>query len=103
MHFLHQYAILFVIEVGIMFAAGWLRPREKAWTFTRNEQVDMTPWPHARPLAITLFSCVVGLYLLFSPIGLAGTMGGLFYLLISMLIIANIGIWVRARSAAPAG
>lgn len=97
-HFLHQYAILFIIEVGIMLTTGILKPRETAWAFTRNEQVDMTPWRFARPLAITLFSCVVGLYLLFSPIGLAGTMGTLFYALVGILFIANIGIWIRARS-----
>ncbi len=97
LHFLHQYAILFVIEVGIMLATGWLRPRDTAWRFTPNEQVDMTPWRYARPLAITLFSCVVGLYLLFSPIGLAGTMGSLFYALIGLLLLANVGIWWRAR------
>lgn len=96
-HFLHQYAILFVVEVGIMLATGFLKPREKAWTFTPNEQVDMTPWKFARPLAITLFSCVVGLYILFSPIGLAGTIGTAFYLLIGALLIANTGIWIRAR------
>lgn len=99
-HFLHQYAILFVIEVGIMLATGLLKPREKAWTFTPNEQVDMTPWPFARPLAITLFSCVVGLYVLFSPIGLAGTIGTTFYLLIGALLVGNTGIWIRAHKSA---
>lgn len=98
LHFLHQYAILFLIEVAIMLATGWLRPRETAWTFSPKEQVDMTPWRYARPLAVTLFSCVVGLYLLFSPIGLAGTMDILFYILIGLLVIANIGIWGHARS-----
>ncbi|GAB5487741.1 MAG: solute:sodium symporter family transporter [Parasphingorhabdus sp.] len=97
-HFLHQYAILFIIEVGIMLTTGIFKPRETAWSFTRNEQVDMTPWRFARPLAITLFSCVVALYLLFSPIGLAGTMDSLFYALIGILLMANIGIWLRARA-----
>ncbi len=97
-HFLHQYAILFIIEVGIMLTAGIFKPRETAWAFTRNEQVDMTPWRFARPLAITLFSCVVALYLLFSPIGLAGIMDSLFYALIGILLMANIGIWFRARA-----
>ncbi len=92
LHFLHQYAILFVIEVGIMLVTGWWRPRSTSWQFTPNEKVDMTPWPFARPLAITLFSCVIGLYLLFSPIGLAGTIGATFYTLIVLLLVANIGI-----------
>ncbi|TRD11810.1 solute:sodium symporter family transporter [Erythrobacter insulae] len=99
LHFLHQYAILFVIEVAIMLICGWLRPREQAWRFTRNEQVDMTPWRYAKPLAITLFSCVAATYLLFSPLGLASS-GGLsvaFAWLIGALILANAVLWMAAR------
>ena len=102
-HFLHQYAILFVIEVGIMLAAGLVRPRVTAWSFVPNEKVDMTPWLYARPLAITLFSCVVGLYLLFSPIGLAGNMGALFYSLLALLLVANAAVWLLSKSKAVTG
>ncbi len=102
-HFLHQYAILFVIEVGIMLAAGLVRPRVTAWSFVPNEKVDMTPWRYARPLAITLFSCVVGLYLLFSPIGLAGNMGALFYSLLALLLVANAAVWLLSKSKAVTG
>ncbi|EAQ28020.1 putative sodium/myo-inositol cotransporter [Erythrobacter sp. NAP1] len=94
-HFLHQYAILFVIEVGIMLSCGWLAPRKNAWKFTRNEQVDLTPWPHAKPLAVTLFSCVVATYLLFSPLG-AATPGGpglTFVMLLGALIAGNLALW----------
>ncbi len=95
LHFLHQYAILFVIEVGIMLICGWLRPREEAWKFTRNEQVDLTPWPFAKPLAVTLASCVVSTYLLFSPLGAASAdgPGALFAVLIGALIAANLALW----------
>jgi len=72
LHFLHLYAILFVIEVGIMLLAGRLAPRETPWAFERKEMVDLTPWRFARPVAITLLSLVVALYVCFSPIGLAG-------------------------------
>lgn len=106
LHFLHQYAILFIIEVGIMFAIGYWKPRETAWTFESKSRVDMTPWRFAKPLAITLFSCVVGLYLLFSPIGIAssgiasdGGMTSLFYALMITLVFINIIIWFLARSS----
>lgn len=107
LHFLHQYAILFVIEVGIMMATGYLKPRENAWTFESKSRVDMTPWRFARPLAITLFSCVIGLYLLFSPIGIASPniapdgMTSLFYVLIIALVGINILIWFWARKTSP--
>lgn len=97
MHFLHQYAILFVIEIGIMLACGYWKPMAKPYRYSIENKVDMTPWKYAKPLAITLFSSVIGLYMLFSPIGLAGGIGGLFYILISMIIAANIAIWLFAE------
>lgn len=104
LHFLHQYAILFVIEVGIMLAVGRWRPREQPWTFIPASKVDMTPWRFVRPLSFTLFSCVVALYLLFSPLGLASAQGtgSLFALLMAALAAANLAVWfweLRPRSA----
>ncbi|WP_298336491.1 solute:sodium symporter family transporter [uncultured Erythrobacter sp.] len=98
LHFIHQYAVLFVIEVGIMLACGVLAPSKEAWAFTRNEKVDMTPWVYARPLAVTLFSCVVATYLLFSPVGVANASGpgALFGTLIAALVIGNAAYWSRA-------
>lgn len=104
LHFLHQYAILFIIEVAIMLAIGYWKPRPQPWSFEPKSRVDMTPWRFAKPLAISLFSCVIGLYLLFSPIGIATPMGAAdggmtstFYMLITALGLANIFIWLRAR------
>jgi SSS family solute:Na+ symporter len=98
LHFLHQYAVLFVIEVGIMLACGWLAPRAEPWRFTPRQAVDMTPWPHARPLAATLLSCVVATYLLFSPLGLAGEggVGAWLVPLLAALVIANATWWFLA-------
>ena len=53
LHFIHLYAVLFAIEVAIMLVCGWIAPRDRDWQFTRNEQVDLTPWPYAKPLAAT--------------------------------------------------
>ena len=103
LHFLHIYAILFVIEVAIMLLAGKLAPRQEAWQFRPNAKVDLTPWRHAQPVAITLISLVVGLYLFFSPIGIVtGALSLTFYLLIATLIGANLVYWtlhLRAKDA----
>ena len=98
LHFIHLYAVLFVVEVVIMLACGWLAPREKAWSFTPQAQVDMTPWAYARPLAVTLFSCVVAVYLLFSPVGVASESGPgtLFAALIAALVVGNAAYWASA-------
>jgi SSS family solute:Na+ symporter len=96
LHFIHQYAVLFVIEVGIMLACGALAPRKEAWQFTRNEQVDMAEWRFAKPLAVTLLSCVVATYLLFSPLGVAGGWSAWFAPLMGVLLVANGALWARA-------
>lgn len=98
LHFLHLYAILFAIEIAIMLIAGKLWPRPTPWTFQRQEKVDLTPWSLAAPVAVTLLSMVVGLYVLFSPIGLAnGSLGTAFYLAIGALAAVNIATWTRKR------
>lgn len=97
LHFLHVYAILFVIEVAIMLIAGRVAPRAEAWTLADTHRVDMTPWRHARPVAFTLLSMVVALYVLFSPLGLAdGETGVGFFTAMGAIIAANIAVWVLA-------
>ena len=56
--------------------------------------VDLTPWRYAIPCAGTLLSCVVGLYLLFSPIGLVGGVSALFLPLLAALAMANLALWL---------
>lgn len=101
-HFLHMYAILFFIEVGIMLSAGRIRPRATAWTFERKEKVDLTPWRFARPVAITLLSLVVALYVIFSPIGLAsGQPSMVMYAALIGLLGIDILAWLGLRSPKP--
>ncbi len=92
-HFLHLYAILFVIEVGMMLLIGRLQPNLESRTIEPNIKVDMTPWRYAIPCATTLLSCVVALYLMFSAIGLVGGISGAFYPLLGMLVLLNAGVW----------
>ena len=94
LHFLHLYAILFVIEVSIMLLVGAVKPRANPWTYTLQSKVDLTPWHLAGPCAFTLFSAVVFLYLLFSKVGLVDGMSALFWPLLVALIIANAIVWV---------
>ena len=102
LHFTHQYALLFVAEVAIMLGFGWWRPLREAWRFTARDEVDLTEWRFAKPMAITLFSCVVALYLLFSPLALAsaGGVSATFYMAGAALVIANLVVWALARRKA---
>jgi SSS family solute:Na+ symporter len=97
-HFLHLYAILFASEVAILLLIGHLRPAQARST-TRSAPVDMTPWVFAKACSFSLFSCVVLLYMIFSPLGLAGGSGGLFKTLTALLVVINVLVWVRALAA----
>ncbi|MDB9706384.1 solute:sodium symporter family transporter [Porticoccaceae bacterium] len=95
-HFLHLYAILFVIEVAMMLVIGRILPRHEAWTFKRSDKIDLQRWRYAVPCAVTLASSVVGLYLLFSPIGLVDGISVAFWPLILMLVGINMLVWWNA-------
>ena len=94
-HFIHLYAILFFLEVGIMLLIGYLFPRETLWVFRKKHLVDLTPWKYAFPCAFSLLSCVVGVYLLFSPIGLVDGISNYFAPLVALLIGLNSITWYR--------
>ena len=96
LHFIHLYAILFFIEVAIMLVVGIRYPRAAVWTYSTSHKVDLQPWRFAGPCAVTLMSCVIGLYLLFSPIGLVGGISLLFWFATSALIVANMAVWLSA-------
>ena len=92
-HFLHLYAILFVVEVGILLATGDFMPRREAWRYSSSHRVPMEPWRFRIPCAATLLSCVVALYLLFSPVGLVGGLSEGFWPLILLLVAGNCVLW----------
>lgn len=89
-NFIHIYAILFFIELGIMLGIGYLMPMEKPWKFVNQSEVDMTPWRYGLPVAITMVSCVVIIYLLFSPIGLVNGLSSVFWPAIATVLVVNV-------------
>ena len=100
LHFLHLYAILFVIEVGFMLLMGYWKPAHKVRVM-HTPPVDMTPWTHAKACAVTLLSCVVGLYCLFSPLGLvaSGGIGLGFGAVMATLLVINAVVWQQSVRA----
>lgn len=102
-HFLHLYAVLFFIEIGIMLSLQYYSPRTVSWQFTPQNKVDLTPWKHARALAITLFSAVIFLYLLFSPVGFASaadSLSSFFWLGVILLLLVNLFFWWKSFHSA---
>ncbi|GAA6137676.1 solute:sodium symporter family transporter [Arenicella sp. 4NH20-0111] len=90
-HFIHLYAILFAIEVGIMWFFSIKTPRQSREYFTPSPKVDLTPWRYSWAASGTLFACIVALYVLFSPIGLVGGLDAAFWIALVLIAIANIG------------
>jgi SSS family solute:Na+ symporter len=90
LHFLHLYAVLFAIEVAIMLTLGLWRPRTEAWIYHQQKTLDLNPWNYAVPCATTLLSCVLSLYLLFSPLGLVGGLSHYFVPCLIAVIVFNI-------------
>lgn len=86
LNFIHIYAILFIIELGIMLAIGHFYPMAKPWRFVPKAEVDMTPWRYAIPCAIILVGLIVTLYLMFSPVGFVGGISNAF-------IPSLVGLW----------
>ncbi len=102
LHFLHLYAVLFGLEVAIMLAAGAIAPRAEPWVFQRRAEVDLTPWRFAAPTAVTLLSAAAGLYVLFSPLGLAdGRIGLGFWAAVAGLAMVNAAAWWAPRRRPP--
>jgi len=95
-HFLHLYAVLFVVEVSIMLTIGHFYPLKSAYSFKPRQRVDMTPWEFAPACAITLMSTVFAVYILFSPIGLVDGIGDWFFPILSLIALLNAGVWIRA-------
>ncbi len=93
-HFLHLYAILFAIEVLMMLVIGQWRPRINGPSVQPKAAVDLTPWAYAQPCAFTLLSCVVALYVVFSPIGLVGDGSALFAPVLLVLAAINMLMWL---------
>ncbi|MDG2137201.1 MAG: solute:sodium symporter family transporter, partial [Luminiphilus sp.] len=98
LHFLHLYAVLFAIEVAIMLTLGLWRPRTEAWIYHQQKTLDLNPWNYAVPCATTLLSCVLSLYLLFSPLGLVGGLSHYFVPCLIAVIVFNIGVWWYFRA-----
>ena len=67
-HFIHWYGILFVLEFGALAVFTNATPHA---TPCLDSPVDLTPWRYRWWVVAFLCVCIVGLYLLLSPLGIA--------------------------------
>lgn len=71
-HFLYFETASFVIDIILLWACAKRKPRETPYALKDPDVVDMTPWKFRWPVIILTFGILVGMYALFSPIGLGG-------------------------------
>ena len=79
----------------IMLCFGAWKPRRAIDTQVRSARVDLNSWVYLVPSSISLVSCVLALYLLFSPVGLVGGISIYFTPLMAILILCNGVVWLR--------
>ena len=70
-HYLWILSVLFIVDMIIMVIVGKLKPRDTDFVLEDVGAVDLTPWKYAKPACILCFICMLAVYWLFSPLGLA--------------------------------
>ncbi len=74
-HFIHWYAILFVIEMTILWAVRGPvysgAETTASGAVSNKDDIDLTPWRYRWPMVGFLSLCVIGLYVFLSPLGVA--------------------------------
>jgi SSS family solute:Na+ symporter len=89
-NFIHTMGLLFLGMTAIMLTVSRFVPRPTPYQATRHARaIDLTPWRYRRPFAVGLFTLLVLIYLLCSPIGLASHngMGTPFYLCVAFVVL----------------
>ncbi len=90
LNFIHIYAVLFVIEIGIMLLVGYWRPTATDWTYDNTAKVSLEPWRYAYPASFVLLAGIVFSYLVFSPIGLVGGISDAFWYYVVTLALVTV-------------
>jgi SSS family solute:Na+ symporter len=69
MHWLHLAAINFVLISAIMLVMAAVSPREEAYEQAYTEEVDITPWKHAKVVGVAILVVIALMYMLMSRFG----------------------------------
>lgn len=70
-HFLYVLGVLFPINILIMLYIGKKYPRETDFIQKDAGIVDLTPWKHIKTATFISIALMIGMYLLFSKVGIA--------------------------------
>jgi SSS family solute:Na+ symporter len=90
LNFIHIYAVLFFIEVGIMLLVGHFRPTTTDWTYDNEAKVSLVPWRYAYPASFVLLAGIALSYVLFSPVGLVDGLSDSFWYYVGAIILTTV-------------
>jgi SSS family solute:Na+ symporter len=68
---LHVLGILFVLTVGLMLAIGRLKPKDEPYKMLTTAVVSLQPWKSRWWVFAALLLVMIGMFILFSPLGIA--------------------------------
>lgn len=71
LHYLHVLALLFVITSLIMLAIGRWQPMKKPFSLGARSSIDLEPWKNRHWYFVVLILLMIGMFVLFSSIGIA--------------------------------
>lgn len=71
-HYLYVLFALFVLNIAIMFIMSKTMPRETDYVIKDAGVVDLTPWKYRKVAGVLAVVIMIGVYILYSPLGLAG-------------------------------
>jgi solute:Na+ symporter, SSS family len=71
LHYLHVLAILFVLTVLLMLLIGRLRPQDPPFAMRNTAVVPLRPWKNRWWVFGILLLLMIGMFILFSPLGIA--------------------------------
>ena len=66
LHPFHFLGVVFASLIVLMLLIGRLKPRNTPWVQHASGDVDLTPWPLAKPIGLTLLAFVFSLYAYFA-------------------------------------
>lgn len=95
-HFIHTYAISFIVMVIIMFITSKFDKTETEFNLNsaREDDYDITAWDLRYPVAAWLVTFLIYIYLLLSPLGLAAEGNNLSFVKIITLVLVIISVAV---------
>ncbi len=65
-HYLHVMAILFALNIAIMYLIGKWRPTKEAYVDQHTKQVDIVPWSAVKPVGVGIVALVIFIYVYFA-------------------------------------